>query len=170
MAEMMADRQFSSEHKAQFERLLGLGDLDAVNLNDDKLAFGPWLICPRRDSRVEGRPEDRFRAAARKAALAAGAPTRIGLVDWWIGGLVEKEKTSWLKGVIQRSIERCETLENEISEMGPPPADVHALFFCGDGDAVWPLASTGAIICRARTVGATRIGNERSDCGRLRQL
>src|SRR5262245_5859878 len=50
------------------------------------------------------------------------------------------------------------------------PADVHALFFCGDGDAVWPLASTGAIICRARTVGATRIGNERSDCGRLRQL
>src|SRR5262249_39144104 len=50
------------------------------------------------------------------------------------------------------------------------PADVHALFFCGDGDAVWPVASTGAIICRARTVGATRIGNERSDRDRLRQL
>src|SRR5215471_10820361 len=50
------------------------------------------------------------------------------------------------------------------------PADVHTLFFCGDGDAVWPVASTGAIICRARTVGATRIGNERGDRGRLRQL
>ena len=50
------------------------------------------------------------------------------------------------------------------------PADVHALFFLGDGHAVWPVASTGATICRAGTVGARRIGNGRGDRGRLRQL
>src|SRR4051794_1510413 len=115
----MADRQFSSEHRTQFGKLLVLGDLYALNLNEDNLAFGPWAICGRADPHAEGRLVDRFSTAARKAALAAGAPPRINLLDWWITGLVEKIKTISVEGVIQRSIERCETLEGEFSERGP---------------------------------------------------
>jgi hypothetical protein len=62
------------------------------------------------------RLEDRFHTAARNAAIAAGAPARVNLLDWWICRLSRRKKRPRLDGLIQRSIERCEDLESKSAE------------------------------------------------------
>src|ERR1017187_4582956 len=84
----MSDLPFSSEHKARFQELRTIGELCAVNGHSENLEFGPWhVICDLTDSDTAFRLNARFRAAAQKAAMAAGAPCRVNRRNWWIGKL-----------------------------------------------------------------------------------
>lgn len=119
-----ADLQFSSEHKAQFGALLQVGELHAINGHPENLDFGPWQVGSHIsdfDSFV--RLRSRFRAAARKAAMAAGAPHRANLQDWWIAKLARGEKVPSITGLLQRSVELCEEFESKYLELPPPPED-----------------------------------------------
>src|SRR5262249_14944597 len=65
------------------------------------------------------RMKRRFRAAARKAAIAAGAPHRVNLLDWWISKLARGRRLPFIQGLIQLSIEYCEELESNSLELKP---------------------------------------------------
>jgi hypothetical protein len=117
----MSDSPFSREHKTQFQELLAVGELHAHNINAEYLDFGPWhLGCDLTDSDAANRLKARFRAAARKAAMAAGAPYRVNLLDWWIGKLAHRKPMAFIQGLIRRSAEYCEELETRALELGRP--------------------------------------------------
>jgi hypothetical protein len=115
----MADPQFSVEHRVQFQQLLAVGEVYALNLHPEYLAFGPWgLGSDLRGDDAAERLRSRFLAAVRKAAISAGAPARVTLLDWWICRLVRGKKQFRLEGVIQRSVELCEEFESKSAELG----------------------------------------------------
>jgi hypothetical protein len=115
----MSDLPFSSEHKARFQELRAIGELSAINCHNERLEFGPWyLSCRLTDSDTEHRLMTRFRAAAKKAAMAAGAPYRVTRLDWWIGKLTDGKPLGILQDLIQRSAEYCEELETRALELG----------------------------------------------------
>jgi hypothetical protein len=114
----MADPVFSNEHRAQFKQLLAIGEVHAINLHAEQFDFGPWVLgCDIRDHDTADRLKSRFRAAARKAAVAAAAPARANLLDWWIRKLARGNRP-YLQGLIQRSIELCEEFETASVEYG----------------------------------------------------
>jgi hypothetical protein len=116
--------EFPVEHRAQFHELLRTGELHATNRSDELLDFGPWWVeAHQGDPDSSTRLKSRFRAAVRKAAIAAGAPHRINLQDWWISRLARGEEHFRIEGLIQRSIELCEELESEAIESRPTPAE-----------------------------------------------
>jgi hypothetical protein len=117
----IAESQFSGQHKAQFGELLAMGvELHALNRHREKLDFGPWSVgCDQGDSDTRVRIRARFRAAARKAAIAAGAPFRVNLLDWWISRLARGQRLPFIQGLIQRSVEYCEELESNALELSP---------------------------------------------------
>jgi hypothetical protein len=120
-----AESQFSERHKAEFRDLLASGvELHALNSSDSNLDFGPWRVycTPEVDSHSEARIKARFRAAARKAAIAAGAPSRANLLDWWISRLAralpdpKAEFAFWderVWGSFSRSIEEVASWRRE---------------------------------------------------------
>jgi hypothetical protein len=116
-----SDRRFSQQHKAEFKELLAEGlELHALNSSDESLDFGPWRVyCTQGDSHSEGRIKARFRAAARKAAAAAGAPSRVNLLDWWISKLARGKRHRYLQGLIQLSTDFCAELESNAMELRP---------------------------------------------------
>jgi hypothetical protein len=117
----MSDSPFSREHRTQFQELLAVGELHAQNINAEYLDFGPWhLGCDLTDSDAADRLKARFRAAARKAAMAAGAPYRVNLLDWWIGRLAHRKPMVFIQGLIRRSAEYCEEMETRALELGRP--------------------------------------------------
>ena len=102
----MSDLPFSSEHKARFQELRAIGELFAVNIDSKNLEFGPWLVsCDLADSDTAFRLNARFRAAAQKAVMAAGAPCRVNRLDWWIGKLTHGKPLGFIQDLIQRSAE-----------------------------------------------------------------
>jgi hypothetical protein len=115
----MADPQFSGEHRAQFKQLLAIGEVYALNFHPEHLPFGPWALGSDNlgDEDASERLQTRFQAAVRKAAIPAGAPARVGLLDWWICRLAGRKKRFRLEGLIHRSIERCEDLESKSAEL-----------------------------------------------------
>jgi hypothetical protein len=114
----MADPQFSVEHRAQFQQLLAIGEVHAHNFHPEQKPFGPWVLGSdvRGGEDASERLQKRFQAAARKAAMSAGAPARVGLLDWWICSLAGRKRRSRLEGLVQRSIELCEDLETKSVE------------------------------------------------------
>ena len=117
--ERMSDLTFSTEHRARFQELRAMGELYAVNGHNENLDFGPWhLGCDLTDSDTAYRLKARFRAAAQKAEMAAGAPYRVNRLDWWIGKLTHGEPLPFIKDLIQRSAEYCEELETRALELG----------------------------------------------------
>src|SRR4051812_33699613 len=114
----MGKSQFPSQHRRRFQKLLKVGEVYALNLNAQALPAGPWVLGsnPRSGDEAE-RLEDRFDAFVRKAAMAGGAPPRVNLLDWWIELLARREKRFGMEGLIQRSIELCETLESNSAEI-----------------------------------------------------
>jgi hypothetical protein len=118
----MSDQPFSSEHRARFRELRAVGELTAVNVHNENLACGPWLIdCDLGDSDAANRLEARFRVAVRKAAFAAGAPYRVNRLDWWISKLAGGKPLPFIQGLIERSAEFCEELETNGLELGLAP-------------------------------------------------
>jgi hypothetical protein len=118
----MSDLPFSSEHKARFQELREIGELHAIGGNDQNLDFGPWLLgCDLTDPDTAYRLKARFRAAAKKAAMAAGAPYRVNRVDWWIGKLAHGQPLPFIQDLIQLSAECCEELEARALELGAGP-------------------------------------------------
>ena len=118
----MSDLPFSSEHKARFQELRTIGELCAVNGHSENLEFGPWhVICDLTDSDTAFRLNARFRAAAQKAAMAAGAPCRVNRRNWWIGKLTHGKPLGFIQDLIQRSAEYCEELETRGIELGRAP-------------------------------------------------
>jgi hypothetical protein len=114
----MADPAFSVEHRQTFRELRAIGELHAINLSLEQLDFGPWSLgCDIDNHDTADRLKGRFRAAVRKAAVAAGAPPRANLLDWWICRLA-RENRPYLQGLIQRSIELCEEFEAASIEDG----------------------------------------------------
>ena len=99
-----SDSQYSGQHRARFLELRAVGEVYALNLHPEYLPFGPWALGSdiRGDDAAE-RLKSRFRAAVRNAAISAGAPARVTLLDWWICRLVREKKEFRLEGVIQRS-------------------------------------------------------------------
>jgi hypothetical protein len=118
----MPDQPFYSEHRARFRELRAVGELIAVNVHNENLACGPWLIdCDLGDSDAADRLEARFRVAVRKAAFAAGAPYRVNRLDWWISKLAGGKPLPFIQGLIERSAEFCEELETNGLELGLAP-------------------------------------------------
>ena len=117
----MPPSTFSSEHKAQFRELLARGvELHANNASLDKTDFGPWSVASSHgDREMAERVKAGFRAAARRAAVAAGAPSRVHVLNWWIGRLARGKKLAYIQGLIERSIEYCDELESNAAELGP---------------------------------------------------
>jgi hypothetical protein len=114
-----SDLPFSSEHKARFQELGAIGELYALNGHNENLDFGPWhLGCDLTDSDTAYRLKARFRAAAQKAAMAAGAPYRVNRLDWWIVKLAHGKPHPSIQDLIQRSAEYCEELETRAIELG----------------------------------------------------
>jgi hypothetical protein len=110
---------FSSEHKARFQELHAVGELHALNGHNENLDLGPWhLSCDLTDSDTADRLKARFRAAAQKVAMAAGAPHRVNRLDWWIGKLTHGKPLAFIQGLIQRSAEYSEELETRALEFG----------------------------------------------------
>jgi hypothetical protein len=96
--------------------------LHAINLHGQNLDVGPWhLGCDLGDIDTAKRLKTRFRAAARNAAMALGAPDRVNRLDWWISKLARGRPMGSLQGLIQRSVEYCEELENTTIELGLAP-------------------------------------------------
>jgi hypothetical protein len=120
---------FTGQHKAQFQELLAVGELYAINRHGENLDVGPWSVegDHDRDSDAIDRLKTRFCAAVRKAALAAGAPPRVNRLDWWICKLARGKRRPYIKGLIQRSIEYCEDLEGKAFELGRLPNEVSGL-------------------------------------------
>src|SRR5450759_3174195 len=114
----MGDSQFPHEHKAQFQQLLEDGELYALNRHIGKRAFGPWLVNgDGSDPDAVTRLKTRFRAAVREAAIVAGAPSRVNLLDWWIRKLARGKMLHFIEGLIQRSAEYCEELKSNAVEL-----------------------------------------------------
>jgi hypothetical protein len=68
----MAEPVFSVEHRQQFRELSAVGELHAINLSLEQLDFGPWSLGYDIDNHdTADRLKSRFRAAVRKAAIAA---------------------------------------------------------------------------------------------------
>jgi len=84
--------QFSTQHRAEFEEML-TGQIEpyAINQSAEPIAFGPWnVLVDHRDDALAKGLKRRFRAATRHAAIAAGAPPRANLQDWWIAKLAKR--------------------------------------------------------------------------------
>jgi hypothetical protein len=113
------DPQFSGQHKAEFRELLAAGiELYAINSHPSQLDFGPWSVCcDQKDPDTKSRIKARFRAAARKAAIAAGAPYRTNLLDWWVSKLARGRRLPFIQGLIQRSVEQSEEMESNAAEL-----------------------------------------------------
>ena len=80
---------------------------------------GPWLLgCDLTDPDTAHRLKARFRAAAQKTALAAGAPYRVNRLDWWISKLTHGNPLPFIQDLIQRSAGCCEELETRALELG----------------------------------------------------
>jgi hypothetical protein len=102
--------------------MLAVGELHAINLHNQNLDFGPWQLgCDRTDFDTANRLKAGFRAAARYAAMAVGAPYRVNLLDWWISKLARGRPMGSIQGLIQRSVEYCEELETTTLELGLAP-------------------------------------------------
>lgn len=112
---------FTTDHKREFSELLAGGiELHAINCHPDKLPFGPWtIVCDRGDAATKARLKSQFRAAARKAAIAAGAPRRAHVLNWWVGELAGSQNLPFMQGLIQRSIDYCVELETNAAELAP---------------------------------------------------
>ena len=106
--------EFTPQHRADFQELLATGvNLYALNSGVEKSDFGPWtLMCEQGDTETKAQLMMRFRATVRKAAIAAGAPRRAHLVNWWIRKLALGPKLPYIQGLINRSIEYCQELES----------------------------------------------------------
>jgi hypothetical protein len=115
-----ADERFTGNHRERFKELLGLGEVNAINLQPEHLPFGPWVLgCDLQDPHTGDRLKARFRAAARRAAISAGAPPRVGLLDWWISGMV-RHRQPYIQNLLQRSIELCEEIESSSAVSAVP--------------------------------------------------
>jgi hypothetical protein len=117
----LTDSPFSREHRARFQELRAVGEVFALNLHPEYLGFGPWCLGSdiRGDNAAE-RLQARYRAAVRKAAISAGAPARIILLDWWICRLAGSVQQFQVEALIQRSLELCEEFEAKSFELGTP--------------------------------------------------
>jgi hypothetical protein len=114
----MSEPRFSAEHRAQFEKLLKIGEVYAINLQPESWPFGPWAAeCDLPDKDKADRLKSRFCLAVRKVAIAAGAPPRANLLDWWISRLAKNENRLGMDCLIQRSIELCEEFEEDSAEL-----------------------------------------------------
>jgi hypothetical protein len=112
----MSDLPFSSEYKTRFQELGAVGELYGQSGHDE---FGPWQLgCDLTDLDAADRLKARFRAAAQKAAMAAGAPFRVNRVDWWIGNLAHGKPLAVIRDLNQLSFEYCEELETRALEVG----------------------------------------------------
>ena len=98
--------------------MLATGEICAANEHPENLDHGPWLVggCTGNEDSTN-RLISRFRAAARKAAIAAGAPPRIHLLNWWISRLTRGQKLPYIPELIRRSSEFCEELESDSFEV-----------------------------------------------------
>jgi hypothetical protein len=115
----MPDLPFSRKHKARFQELLAIGELQAANNSKRNFELGPWAVCcDLTNVDIARRLEARFRAAVQQAAIAAGAPYRINRVDWWIGKLTHGRALGLMQDLIRRSAEYCEELETRAIELG----------------------------------------------------
>ena len=115
------DPRFSQQHKAEFKELLAEGvELHALNSSDSSLDFGPWRVfCKPGDPHSQDHIKSRFRATARKAAIAAGAPSRANLLDWWISKLARGKRLHYIQGLIKLSTDFCAELESNAAELRP---------------------------------------------------
>jgi hypothetical protein len=115
------NKRFPEHHKTEFKQLLAEGmEVHALNMSAASLDFGPWRVYGTQgDSHSEGRIKARFRATARKAALAAGAPSRANLLDWWVSKLARGKRLHYLHGLIKLSANFCAELESNAAELRP---------------------------------------------------
>jgi hypothetical protein len=108
-----------SEYRSVLEKLLEMGDLTAINTRGDGRDCGPWLVIgDPPDSDIAERLSRSFRSVVRKAAMAAGAPHRVALLDWWICKLTRGMKQSSISKIIQKSVDYCNELEDDAVELG----------------------------------------------------
>jgi len=117
----LSDPLFSDRHRARFLELRAVGEVYALNFHPEYLAFGPLCLGSdiRGDDAAE-RLQSRYHAAVRRAAISAGAPARVNLLDWWICHLAGSARQFRLEGLIQRSVELREEFETRSSELGLP--------------------------------------------------
>jgi hypothetical protein len=117
----MPDSPFSANHRSRFSQLLRDGEVYALNFHPEHLSIGPWsIVSSLPDTEAAERLQNRFRNAARMAALSAGAPPRVSLCDWWVNRLVGDQKVLRLQNLVQKSVELCQELEDNSVELGAP--------------------------------------------------
>jgi hypothetical protein len=116
------NERFSQQHRLEFQELLAAKlELRAINSHPESLDFGPWKVGYLNGDSADPqhRMKGRFRAAAKKAAIAAGAPPRANVLDWWISKLAGGKKLHCIQGLIKRSADLCAELESNAVELRP---------------------------------------------------